>query len=117
MFLWIAPISYGSYGMVMVMNASFNGMGKPLPAVAISVGRMAVIYVPLALVANYFLGVAGIFMAYAVANILTGAWSYAWARASVQSQCDRNSSRDRVVPAVDPTVQTYAAAADNTRRS
>ena len=32
--------------MVMVMNASFNGMGKPMPAVHISVGRMVVIYVP-----------------------------------------------------------------------
>ena len=31
MFLWIAPISFGAYGMVMVMNASFNGMGKPMP--------------------------------------------------------------------------------------
>ncbi|HZW59612.1 MAG TPA: MATE family efflux transporter, partial [Woeseiaceae bacterium] len=30
LFLWIAPLSYGAYGMVMVMNASFNGMGRPL---------------------------------------------------------------------------------------
>ena len=44
LFLWIAPISYGAYGMVMVMNASFNGMGKPVPAVYISVARMGVIY-------------------------------------------------------------------------
>ncbi len=43
LFLWIAPISYGTYGMVMVMNASFNGMGKPIPAVWISVGRMGLI--------------------------------------------------------------------------
>jgi len=88
LFLLIVPISYGAYGMVMVMNASFNGMGKPMPAVHISVGRMVVIYVPLAYVAEKMFGVAGIFAAYALANIVTGVISYIWARASVQQQCD-----------------------------
>ena len=36
-FLWIAPISYGAYGIVMVVNAAFNGLGNPLPGVVISV--------------------------------------------------------------------------------
>ncbi|MGB5344698.1 MAG: MATE family efflux transporter [Woeseia sp.] len=116
LFLWIAPISYGAYGMVMVMNASFNGMGKPLPAVAISVGRMAVIYVPFALLGNYWFGVAGVFGAYAIANIVTGAWSYAWARASVSSQCRRHAKQPAVVAEVDPAAPAYATA-DTTRRS
>lgn len=88
LFLLIAPISYGTYGMVMVMNAAFNGMGKPMPAVHISVSRMAVLYIPLAFAAGHFFGVAGIFAAYAIANIVMGIISYAWARASVQPQCD-----------------------------
>ena len=87
-FLLIVPISYGPYGMVMVMNAAFNGMGKPMPAVHISLARMVVIYLPIAFVADYFFGYAGIFAAYAVANIATGILSYVWARASVQEQCD-----------------------------
>ena len=36
-FLWIAPLGYGAYGVVMVMNAAFNGMGHPMPGVAVSV--------------------------------------------------------------------------------
>jgi len=88
LFLMIAPISYGAYGMVMVMNASFNGMGKPMPAVHISVTRMAVIYIPLAFVAERYFGIIGIFGAYAIANIVTGVVAYGWARASVQEQCD-----------------------------
>jgi putative MATE family efflux protein len=88
LFLLIVPVSYGAYGMVMVMNASFNGMGKPMPAVNLSVGRMVVIYVPLAYVAEKIFGVAGIFAAYALANVVTGVVSYIWARASVQQQCD-----------------------------
>jgi Na+-driven multidrug efflux pump len=95
LFLWIAPISYGAYGVVMVMNASFNGIGSPMPAVAISVARMGVIYVPVALLLNRFYGVGGIFAAYAIANIVTGAISYVWARSAVQSACDRD--RDPVV--------------------
>ena len=88
LFLTIVPISYGAYGMVMVMNASFNGMGKPMPAVHISVARMVVIYVPLAIVAERFLGIGGIFGAYMAANIITGVIAYTWARSSVQGQCD-----------------------------
>lgn len=88
LFLLIVPISYGAYGMVMVMNASFNGMGKPMPAVHISVGRMMVIYVPLAIISEKYFGIAGVFASYAIANIVTGFVSYIWARASVQAQCD-----------------------------
>jgi putative MATE family efflux protein len=91
LFLLVAPISYGAYGVVMVMNASFNGMGKPLPAVAISVARMAVIYVPLAIVLQPIMGIAGIFGAYALANIVTGIVAYLWARDSVQGQCDKHA--------------------------
>ena len=92
LFLLIVPISYGAYGMVMVMNASFNGMGKPMPAVHISVGRMVIIYIPLALLLERYFGVAGIFAAYAAANVITGVISYAWARSSVQEQCDLHAA-------------------------
>jgi len=103
-FLMIVPISYGTYGMVMVMNASFNGMGKPMPAVHISVGRMVVIYLPLAFLLDRWFGVAGIFVAYMVANVVTGIVSYAWARASVQPQCEAHAVPAAPVPA--ETVQS-----------
>jgi putative MATE family efflux protein len=91
LFLLVVPISYGAYGMVMVMNASFNGMGKPMPAVYISVARMVAIYLPLAFVAEKFYGVAGIFAAYALANLITGVISYLWACSSVNEQCDKHA--------------------------
>lgn len=80
LFLWIAPISYGAYGVVMVMNAAFNGLGKPMPAVYISVTRMLLLYLPLAIVGRQWFGIAGIFGAYAVANLLSGLLSFLWAR-------------------------------------
>ena len=88
LFLWIAPISYGAYGVVMVMNASFNGLGKPMPAVYISVTRMMVVYVPIALIAQQWFGIAGIFGAYALANLLTGVLGYWWARRTAHNLCE-----------------------------
>jgi len=87
LFLWIVPVSYGTYGMVMVMNASFNGMGNPMPAVWISVARILVLYVPLAIVGLRLYGLAGIFAAYAIANVVTGFFSYAWARHTAHRLC------------------------------
>ena len=91
-FLLIAPLGYGAYGMVMVMNASFNGMGKPMPGVAISLIRLAGLYLPLALVGDHYFGVPGIFAAYTVANIVTGISAYVWARSAVQAQCDKHGT-------------------------
>ena len=83
LYLLVAPISYGAYGMVMVMNASFNGLGHPMPAVWISLGRIVVLYLPLAAVGVVVFQVKGIFAAYAAANILSGILAYAWARRTV----------------------------------
>jgi len=118
LFLLIAPIGYGAYGMVMVMNASFNGMGKPMPAVWVSVLRMAGLYIPLALAGDALFGIPGIFGAYTIANIVMGFTSYAWARASVQAQCDKHEEREPVpAGSGDPAVPRYATAAETTRRS
>lgn len=89
LFMWIAPISYGAYGLVMAMNASFNGLGNPMPAVGISVGRMLVLYVPLAIVGMRYFDVAGIFAAFAVANIVSGLVAYQWAMATVRRRCNQ----------------------------
>ena len=91
LFLLIAPISYGAYGVVMAMNAAFNGMGKPGPAVIISMARMIVIYVPLAYLLQYFFAISGIFIAYALANILSAFLAYRWAVDPVSGQIDKMS--------------------------
>ena len=88
LFMWIAPISYGAYGLVMVVNAAFNGLGNPLPGVVISVTRILLRYVPLAFLGKALFGIAGIFGAYAVANILSGALGYFWAKAKAHRLCE-----------------------------
>ena len=58
-YLRIVPWSYGAAGIIMVMNAAFNGIGKPLPAVTISVVRTLFLYVPLAYGAAHLFGIVG----------------------------------------------------------
>ena len=93
LFLWIAPISYGAYGIVMVVNAAFNGLGNPMPGVVISVTRIIVLYVPLAILGMRLYGIAGIFCAYATANILSGAIGYYWAKTNAHRLCEVSAAR------------------------
>ena len=66
----------------MVVNAAFNGLGKPMPGVAISTLRVLAIYVPLALLGKALFGVIGIFAAYSLANLVSGVVGYLWARST-----------------------------------
>ncbi len=91
LFLWIAPISYGAYGIVMVVNAAFNGLGNPMPGVVISVTRILVLYVPLAFLGKALFGMVGIFAAYAVANILSGVLGYFWAKGNAHRLCEASA--------------------------
>lgn len=92
LFLLIVPVSYGTYGMVMIMNASFNGLGHPMPAVWISVARILVLYVPLAFAGAALFGIAGVFGAYVIANVVAGFGAYGWAKRSVRRLCAAGSA-------------------------
>lgn len=77
-YLWIVAVSYGAYGLVMSVNASFNGMGQPMPGVVISSCRVIIVFLPLALLGRHFYGLPGLFAATTVSNLLMGAVGYAW---------------------------------------
>jgi Na+-driven multidrug efflux pump len=71
----------------MVVNAAFNGLGNPMPGVVISVTRILVLYVPLAMLGTRLYGIAGIFFAYATANIVSGTIGYYWAKTNAHRLC------------------------------
>lgn len=77
-YLWIVPVSFGAGGIVMIANAAFNGLGKPAPAVIVSVTRMIVLFLPLAYIGSRWFGVNGIFGALSMANLIMGATAYVW---------------------------------------
>jgi Na+-driven multidrug efflux pump len=71
-------ISYGAYGLVMSICAAFNGVGYPIPGLIISVSRAVLVFLPLALLGRYLIGLNGIFVAAAVSNILIAMFGYLW---------------------------------------
>jgi Na+-driven multidrug efflux pump len=73
----------------MSCNASFNGMGTPLPAVAISVSRVIVVFIPLALLGKALWGLPGLFAASTASNLLMGAVGWWW----LGRQIRQNQSR------------------------
>lgn len=77
-YLRIVALSYGAYGLVMSVNAAFNGMGKPLPGVVISSCRVIVVFLPLALLGKHLAGLPGLFSATLAANLLMGAVAWYW---------------------------------------
>jgi Na+-driven multidrug efflux pump len=80
LYLAIVPFSYGAYGVVMSVNAAFNGLGYPWPAMLLSAGRVLYIFLPLAFIGQWLWHMPGIFIATAVANIVMGVWSWWWLR-------------------------------------
>jgi Na+-driven multidrug efflux pump len=92
-YLRIVPWSYGAAGIIMVVNAAFNGVGKPLPAVVISVTRTLILYVPLAYAASHLFGVPGIFAAACFSDLLSGIIAYAWFRRSCRAHATPPRSR------------------------
>jgi Na+-driven multidrug efflux pump len=77
-YLLIVPISYGIYGVVMSVNAGFNGLGMPMPSMVISTSRVLLVYFPMALMMQSFWGIKGLFIATALSNVVVGVWGYWW---------------------------------------
>jgi Na+-driven multidrug efflux pump len=62
----------------MSVNASFNGMGKPIPGVIISACRVIIVFLPLALLGKALFEMPGLFAATTISNLLMGTVAYAW---------------------------------------
>ncbi len=86
-YLYYMPISYGAYGFVMLANASFNGIGRPIPGVIVSTLRVVIFQIPLVMIAAYILSdMDYVFMASSLSNILAGIISYIWVMKAVREE-------------------------------
>ncbi len=76
LFIWILPLGYGLQGVVILTNSSFNALHKPMVALALSVIRLFVCYVPLAYIGSIFYGLQGFFIGALLGNFAMAAISY-----------------------------------------
>lgn len=82
-YLLIIALSLGFVGVQNTASFCFNALGKPGPALVLSIFRLIVLYVPMAIAANYWFGYVGVFWATAIANVVAGAISWLWARSAI----------------------------------
>lgn len=78
--LFVVPLSYGAWGILMMTSAIFNSLAKPISSTIMSIVRMFVIYVPLAYLGEFLFGYPGIFGAVFAANCLMGIFGFSWNR-------------------------------------
>ncbi|MBT77029.1 MAG: MATE family efflux transporter [Gammaproteobacteria bacterium] len=78
--LTIVPISYLGLGMAMTANSAFNAIGKPMPAMFVSLIRTILVYAPLAFLLAKLFGLTGIFAAACTANLVAGGLGRIWFR-------------------------------------
>lgn len=89
-YIWIVSASWGAYGIVMAVNASFNGSGRPLPGVMISSLRVVFIFLPLAFTGRWLFGLNGIFAASTIANLTVGLIAFIWLKRHINMSANRH---------------------------
>lgn len=76
----IVPLSYFMLGFAMIANGAFNAIGKPMPAMFISLTRTILLYAPLAFILTKIFGLVGVFAAACTANLMAGTVGFLWFR-------------------------------------
>jgi Na+-driven multidrug efflux pump len=89
-YIWLVSLSYGAYGIVMSVNASFNGLGVPIPGVFISTARVIIVFLPLAWLGKSLFGLEGLFAASTVSNLLVGWIAWLWLGRQINSMRTRS---------------------------
>jgi putative MATE family efflux protein len=91
MYLLIIPLSIGFMGIIATTSSCFNALGKPMPPLIISLFRMLIVYIPLALLGDYLFGYKGVFLAISSSTILLGIVSWLWNRRIIRSEIRKNT--------------------------
>lgn len=82
-FIWV-PVSFGFSGIIIVINSSFNGIGKPMPATSISLLRTLILYLPAIYLGSQLDGVRGILIAGSVVNIVCAVIALVWFQRTIR---------------------------------
>ena len=69
--------------MTAIASSCFNAMGQPIPPLVISIARMFVVYIPLAILFDYLWGYVGIFVATSLSSMLLGIVAWFWNRHAI----------------------------------
>ena len=78
LYLWIVPIGYAPYGVMLMVNSSFNAMDRAIRSTVLSVLRSIVFAVPVAFVLGQLLGLNGVFIGLVVGSFCASLLGLRW---------------------------------------
>ena len=90
-YLVIIPLGLGFMGVMGVSSACFNALGKPTPPLVLSLLRLLVLLIPLALIGRDIAGYQGVFAATTITSIIVGVLAWTWNNRTVRG--DANALR------------------------
>lgn len=71
-------ISLPIMGIGFIGGAYFQAVGKPIPALILTLARQGLFMIPLMLIMSHFLGLDGVWFSMPVGEILAGVWAAVW---------------------------------------
>jgi putative MATE family efflux protein len=74
--LYIVPAGYGALGVMTVSTAAMNAYRRPIDAAVLNAVRLFALLVPMAIAGSLLIGLEGIFLAAAAAEIVAGAATF-----------------------------------------
>jgi Na+-driven multidrug efflux pump len=101
LYLSLMPWGFGAVGAIAVANAAFNGLERPLPALALSLARTLALGVPAAWLGGRLFGEAGTLLGILLTNLAVGGAAAIWVLRATAPETDRGAYPG---PALDPAV-------------
>ncbi len=85
LYLTIVSFGYGFQGIVLGTASVFNALNRPMKAFAANSFRLFILYIPIAVLASRYFGLAGIFSGACISSVIAGIISIFWIRSSIQN--------------------------------
>ncbi len=85
-FLQFVSLSFGFIGVIRAFSGGFRGSGKTMIAAVISISFLGLTRVPLAFFGSGIFGPRGVWMAFAISNVIGGAIAFLWFRKGTWKQ-------------------------------
>ncbi|WP_417665407.1 MATE family efflux transporter [Pseudidiomarina sp.] len=89
LFIYIMPLGYGLQGVIILTNSSLNALHRPMNALALSVVRLFVMFVPLSWIGAVLYDIPGLFIGGVIANIFTAIIAWFWFQRGLKSEISR----------------------------
>ncbi|MAX32362.1 MAG: MATE family efflux transporter [Halomonadaceae bacterium] len=93
-FIWLVPLGLGAQGVVILSVSSLNALHRPRDAMALSVVRLFVLFVPLAWLGSRLAGPQGIFTGMLTANLIMAGIAWWRLRAVLARQCQPQGQKE-----------------------